>query len=615
MDTERLRSWFTEDSRQILQKLGLVIERIEDDGFTDANLREAARCAHSIKSEASFLDIPDLSRLAHAFEDAVISASKQSDNGGIPIVIDRYFALERFIDEFARERLSGKSENGDGARQPGAAEASAVGRTAAPSGEEWAGLANREKEILAEALRRGERAYTLSCELEDGAEMPGARLYLILNDLEANVRVIVTKPDRASVRNESSGLLRALVTTDQGEAFVRRSLLHDAVARVEVTALANPEAIAEEASDAQGIAPSGLLSQAPELELVLASRDYEELLLYADELAWMLSELGDEADARVAVELARRVRKGLQSSSARSLADLLPDLEHLVAELSGSRGRQVRLRSRLGSLKVYAPVAEVLHNCLVHMVRNAVDHGIEPPSRRSAAGKEPIGTISIEARQSEEEIELSVSDDGAGIEEHSVRQRYDLAYGSSSGKGLLDMLATPAFSTRERADEVSGRGVGLDIVKHNVETLLGGSLEVENRLGAGVLFRIRLPATRSLLSVLVFTHAEKSYAVPLAQVLGVRGFDRERLRTDRVGHIYFPLEGKSVRMLSVDATKAFDLSKVRHLILIRAGERRAFIAADSLISEETVVRRADRRHEVYSKTLEREVPLFVPVRI
>ncbi|MFP2964485.1 chemotaxis protein CheA, partial [Myxococcus sp. 1LA] len=213
-------------------------------------------------------------------------------------------------------------------------------------------------------------------------------------------------------------------------------------------------------------------------------------------------------DMRAAILRLRMVRVG----------DVLERLPLLVRGLRRSTGKSVRLELAVGDAELDKSVADRLLPALVHLVRNAVDHALELPEARHAAGKPEEGVVRVASHgRAGGLLDLTVSDDGRGVDAKAVAARAGVPV-PATPDALLEVLCRPGFSTRDSANATSGRGMGMDIVHRIIVDQLGGELGMETRPGAGTTFRLRVPLTITLLDALVFECAGLRYAVAVGSV-------------------------------------------------------------------------------------------------
>ncbi|QQR44134.1 chemotaxis protein CheW [Myxococcus xanthus] len=224
-------------------------------------------------------------------------------------------------------------------------------------------------------------------------------------------------------------------------------------------------------------------------------------------------------DMRTAIIRLRMVRVG----------DVLERLPLLVRGLRRSTGKSVRLELHVGDAELDKAVADRLLPALVHLVRNAVDHALESPEARRAAGKPEEGVVRVASHgRAGGLLDLTVADDGRGVDARAVAARAGVPV-PPTPDALLELLCRPGFSTRDAANATSGRGMGMDIVHRIIVDQLGGELGMETRPGAGTTFRLRVPLTITLLDALVFECAGLRYAVAVGSVEELVEVDAARL--------------------------------------------------------------------------------------
>ena len=195
----------------------------------------------------------------------------------------------------------------------------------------------------------------------------------------------------------------------------------------------------------------------------------------------------------------------------------------MVRDTAAKLGKKVNLEVEGEETELDRTLLEALSDPLTHLIRNAIDHGIEPPDERRQNGKPETGTIKLSAYQSEGRIYIEVRDDGRGIDTKRVREKaiqlgWITEHDHPSEEALYDFLFQPGFSTAQQVSDLSGRGVGMDVVKRNVESL-GGSISVQSKRGEGTRFLLRVPLTLAIMDGLGLTVADEHYIVPLTAVV------------------------------------------------------------------------------------------------
>ncbi len=267
-------------------------------------------------------------------------------------------------------------------------------------------------------------------------------------------------------------------------------------------------------------------------------------------------------------------------------------------------GKEVELVVRGGQTDLDKSILDAIAEPLTHLVRNAIGHGIEPPAERVRAGKRPQGTLRLGAYHQGNQVVIEVADDGAGIDVEKVRQRA-LSQGlltteqaaRLSGAETLDLILQPGFSTAEEITELSGRGVGLDVVQ-SVLTRLKGTIQIETVLGKGTTFRLRLPLTLAIIRALMFRVEQRLYALPLNAVSEITRTVEEDIH--HVEHYdVLQLREGVLPLLRLGAKPSPGPESARHkifVLVIDSGERRFGVVVDALEGEgELVIKALDDR--------------------
>lgn len=255
------------------------------------------------------------------------------------------------------------------------------------------------------------------------------------------------------------------------------------------------------------------------------------------------------------VLIAGRLYSEVLSSRMRPFSDAVASMPRMVRDIAKSFGKKIDFEIDGAKTPVDRDVLEKLEPALMHIVRNACDHGVETPEEREAAGKPPCGRISVRAWHSAGFLKISVSDDGRGISESAVREKIlekRLAtpemLENVSEEELYSFLMLPGFTTKPDVSEISGRGVGLDVVQTMLHEV-GGTISISSRAGSGSTFELKLPITRSVLKSLVVEIAGQPYAFAIARVHRTVKLDASQIRSVE-GRQYFDLDGKSVGLVS-----------------------------------------------------------------
>jgi len=335
-----------------------------------------------------------------------------------------------------------------------------------------------------------------------------------------------------------------------------------------------------------------------------------ELIIHRTKLQEMARTLAQETDQRdsardllAAVHQVAGVSQQLQETvmDVRMLPirHVFERFPRLVRDLARETGKEIELILEGESTRIDKAIIDEIGEPLVHLVRNSVDHGIEPPAERVANGKTPTGTILLSATQESNHVVITIMDDGAGIDAATVRTKAVERGLLKADEGLSDrdvvqLIFSPGFSTRESITEVSGRGVGLDVVLKSIERL-NGLVEVETVPGVGTKFIIQLPLTLAIISALLVEVSGRTYAIPLGSVVEslklrpeethtISGRDSLRIR-DRI----VPL-ARLARLFGLPEDEGPEARE--YVVVIGRGDKRVGVIVNRLRGQQEVVIKA-----------------------
>jgi two-component system chemotaxis sensor kinase CheA len=314
-----------------------------------------------------------------------------------------------------------------------------------------------------------------------------------------------------------------------------------------------------------------------------------------------------EDTARLEV-VADNLESGIRTLRLLPLSTIFNTFPRLVRDLARDQQKSVRLVIEGGDTKADKQILEAMKDPLLHALRNAIDHGIEPPAERERAGKAPEGTIWLRGHQTASTVILEIADDGRGLDTAAIRARaierklYTAEeLDAMPPEQLHALVFSPGFSTRRFVTEVSGRGIGLDVLRANVEALKG-TLEIDSTPGRGCTLRVRLSSTLATARVLLVAVAGVPFAIPVEAVETIRRAEPQDLFAVE-GRDTMLVEGRSVstlplaRLLEMDGGGGGALPKDRAwpCIVLRVGASRLGVLVDELIDEQDVVLKPQSR--------------------
>jgi two-component system, chemotaxis family, sensor kinase CheA len=324
-----------------------------------------------------------------------------------------------------------------------------------------------------------------------------------------------------------------------------------------------------------------------------------ELVVAKNRLGVMAAGSDDPALAELSDRIARLV-SGMQAEVIASrmtpVGEVFERFPRLVRDLSRDLGKRIRFDVEGEEIELDRSILDEIGDPLLHLIRNAADHGIEPAEARVAAGKPPEGRILLSASRDRNSVTLRVSDDGRGIDRAAIlakARREGQADGATdllSDDHLLRVIARPGFSTAQAVSGVSGRGVGVEVAMTRVRAL-GGTLEIRSEVGKGTTFLIRVPLTLAIVRALLADAGGERYAVPLAYVAETVEFDPRSVTALRAREALVVREQviPTVHLRELVASGARPAPARRPTVILEIGERRTALVVDALLGQQDIV--------------------------
>ncbi len=302
------------------------------------------------------------------------------------------------------------------------------------------------------------------------------------------------------------------------------------------------------------------------------------------------------------------LQEGVMKTRMQPISTVWGAFPRLVRDLELHTGKQVRLEREGGETELDRSLLQAIKDPLTHLLRNAVDHGMETPAERSKAGKPETGLLRLRAFHESGYVIVEISDDGAGINMDAVLDRA-LTRGllrqeqvsQLTEREILDLVFLPGFSTAAQVTSISGRGVGLDVVRNNVERV-GGTVDVQTRRGHGTSFKVKIPLTLAIIPALVTTCHDERYAIPQVSLLEIVRLDGEE-RRQKIEPVHeslvYRLRGKLLPL--VDLRQVLGLpprsaESALHILVLQADSREFGLLVDTVRDTEEIVVKPLGRH-------------------
>lgn len=570
MDDEILSDFLVE-SEELIANLGQQIIDLESSP-QDADLLNAVfRCFHTVKGGAGFLELESLVSLCHVSEDLCngLRAQKLTLNADI---VD---ALSAAVDHLQAQHAALCA--GD---TPESAPAALLDTLAA--------LAGQPKAPAVEDAQPAKPAAPAAA--VDTDNLDDLDLDALLDQMHG-VDAPAAKADDASAPPEPEPAPQASPTADAAPEAAPQTK-RDEAAKAPPTPPAKSDKPAVEASIR---VETSRLDSVMNLvgELVLARNQLKSLSrhLAGDETLEETAKVSGRID-RVTTELQSAVMK-IRMQAIRKIFARFP---RIVRDLARNMGKDIKLQLEGEDTELDKNLVEALSDPLVHLVRNSVDHGVESPEQRRQAGKPEQGTVTLSACQEGDDIVIRIVDDGAGMDSNRLRakaiERGILDHDEAARMDATDcyrIIFMPGFSTRDEVSDVSGRGVGMDVVKTRIDQL-NGRIHIESELGVGTTMELRLPLTLAIMASLMVRAGQRIFSVPLSSVHDVLMFDPEQYSQVDGRRVYL-LDDQPIPVLLLGCwcDEYSQLPGSAHMVLLRNGSEHFGLVVDNVIGREEVV--------------------------
>jgi two-component system, chemotaxis family, sensor kinase CheA len=331
-----------------------------------------------------------------------------------------------------------------------------------------------------------------------------------------------------------------------------------------------------------------------------------ELVLANSAIAGVSIRMRNEGFSRMAIELGKAAKglerkladlqKGVMEIRMIPIGQLYEKMSRIVRKISREQGKRVDLKFFGADTELDKLIVEDISDPMMHIIRNAIDHGIESNEVRKAQGKDEKGTIRISSYQKGNHVVIEIEDDGGGIDIDKVKNKAlqkglvsDIS--TVSDRDAIDFIFLPGFSTNETVSEVSGRGVGMDVVRNNISAIFG-MVDIETRKGEGSRFIITLPITLAIIKALMVRCSGRTYALPITSVLeSLLMTDKDIMTVERKEIVQ--LRESTLPLLRLenyfDLRRSDEPPKEFYVVVVGVAEKRLGIAVDDLISQQDIV--------------------------
>lgn len=659
MDLSQYLEIFIDETKEHLQSLNDQVLIMEQDPENIDTVNEIFRAAHSLKGMAGTMGFKRMQRLTHDLEN-VFSEIRNGKMSVTPDIVDIVFkcldALEGYLANIQESADEGTEDNeeiinllnealnssaSDSQTAEGEKEATAA-PVAAPASDEdkrkflSLSLADFEINAMKEALEKGMHVYGATVYIQETCILKAARAFLAFKGVESLGEIIKSDPSVQDIEDErfdfdfSMFIISEKPAEQVQKVIANVSEIKEVILEpftppeassvkeaepepqpVETAAEGKPEGAKENASEKKKAAPEAKKKPVVNRSVRVDIEKLDDLMNLVSELIIAKNGLvsanenedGDQTQQfNEQIEYLERITTNLHESVMKvrmvPIESVVNRFPRMIRDLSKKLNKEMELIMTGEETELDRTVIDEIGDPLMHMLRNAADHGLESTLDRIKKGKPQVGTIRLNAYQDGNNVTIEVSDDGAGVDVEKVKasaiKKGNLTEEQAAmmtDKEAVDLLFQPAFSTAEKVSDISGRGVGLDVVKSKIEGL-GGDVEVNSVLGEGTTFIVRLPLTLAIIQALMVEIQDEKYAIPLNSIVTVEDVPQEDIKLVQNKEV-INLRGSVIPLIRLDQILDLDARTEEPeslvVVIVKKGDKQAGLVIDNLIGQQEIV--------------------------
>ncbi|CAH0346170.1 chemotaxis protein CheA [Bacillus sp. CECT 9360] len=642
MDMDQYLEVFIDESKEHLQTCSEQLLELEKNPSDLTIVNEIFRSAHTLKGMSATMGYEDLANLTHKMENVL----DETRNQKIVLNSEIFDVIFQAVDDL-EAMVTSIAEGGDGKRDvsrvveqlqliekgqsPLSASASQeVAASIAPVIETRVKSTYDEFEltVLEQSKGQGFESYEITVELSEDCLLKAARVFMVFEVLESIGEVVKSSPTADLLEEEQFDheFTVTVITKDSKEDVQKKVMKVSEVQKVEVSTIdfetlrvqASEEVsmntiasvdVAEKQVDQDAETkkkPSGKQASSKTIRVNIERLDilmnlFEELVIDRGRLEQISGELNNQ-ELDETVERMSRITGDLQNIILNMrmvpVETVFNRFPKMVRTLARDLNKKINLEIIGAETELDRTVIDEIGDPLVHLLRNALDHGVETPEVRLASGKNEEGTVVLKAYHSGNNVFIEITDDGAGIKRDNVLKKAlsngiisEQTAATLTDKQVYELIFASGFSTAATISDISGRGVGLDVVKNTIESL-GGTVSIDSTEGNGSVFLIQLPLTLSIISVMLVEIQKEKFAVPLSSIIETAIIRKEEIMN---GHDQQVIDFRGNVLPLIFLKDIFEVPVVEEddeffsVIIVRKGDKMAGLVVDSFIGQQEIV--------------------------
>ena len=648
MDVNQYLEIFLDETKEHLENLNAQILKLEQEPEDADTINEIFRAAHSLKGMAGTMGYKRMQNLTHDMENVfseIRSGNMKVNSNLIDTLFQCLDALEEYTNNIQETADEGTNDNqpliaqlaeflgNEGKMQEAPKAEKKEEKAPAESGSDkkWLDikLDDSERTVLSKAKEQGKNIYGLTIFIHENCLLKAARAFLVYKAVEEKAEIMVCYPPAQDIEDEKfeldfslivisddslDNILAAARNVSEIEKVLGDVYEFEPVKEEEKAAVVQAQAAAKETAAVTQQVKGGekkaiskpVVNRTVRVDIekldVLMNLVSELIIAKNSLVSASTSEGSSNAGFNEQIEYLESVTTNLHESVMKvrmvPIESVVSKFPRMIRDLSKKLDKKMELYMSGEETELDRTVVDEIGDPLMHLLRNAADHGLESADVRAKLGKPEIGSIFLDAYQDGNNVIIEVRDDGAGIDVEEVKKTA-IERGvitpeqgeSMSEKDIINLLFHAGFSTSKKISDVSGRGVGLDVVKSKIESL-SGEVEVKSKMGEGSTWTIRLPLTLAIIQALMVIVGGEKYAISLGSIQTIEDISPSEIKYVQNKEV-INLRGTVIplirlsRELDIESSKAPDENMV--VVIVKKGEKLAGLVIDELMGQQEIV--------------------------
>ncbi|UOE61751.1 chemotaxis protein CheA [Priestia filamentosa] len=587
MEMNQYLDIFIDESKQHLQNMYDYLLKVENGTREDGVVHEIFRSAHTLKGMAATMGYEDVTELTHGLENILDELRNEKidwSNDLIDLMFQAVEELSKFIDKIMK---------GEGAELFKTDTLTELHEFLS-----YPSLSKEGEEKSPSSLSIDVDSI-IKIHLDEDCLLKGARAYMVLQKIEEYATVIKTSPSFEEIKEGNfTEHFIIHIRSDEPFSLIQKEVMHMTdVKNVELHIRENKK---EDIVSSDHTAASETVRVKLD-DLNVLMNLVEELVIDRTRIQQMIQPFSDH-DLDDTVKHLFRLTNDLQQVVINMrmvpIETAFKRFPPMVRNLARTLGKKIRVKLTGQETALDRTIVEKIGDPLVHLIRNSIDHGIEQPEQRRENGKELEGTIELSARYKGSRILIEIKDDGSGINRQSVLAKAisKNIVSNQKANSMLDedvyqLLFTPGFSTADEVSNLSGRGVGLDVVRNSIEAL-GGTTSVTSNSGQGTVFSIDIPATLSIVCAMLIKMKEDICAVPISSITETLFIEKEEIL--HIGEEYaIHFRNKVIPLFFLNELFEYNEAQKERLhhyvVILEKGEKYVALVVDGFLHQQDIV--------------------------